>query len=112
MLENSNLLDGKVAKRVNELVQEYQDISIKAKDLEISKKNVLKELFELTETGINETGKYVFNIVENKGRMSISVNKLQENAPDLFGKISGMGLVTVGDNYLTVRGIKEKGDRS
>ena len=112
MLENSNLLDGTVAKRVNELVKEYQDVSVKIKDLETTKKNVLAELFELTETGINETSKYVFNIVENKGRLSIAVSKLQEQAPDLYGKISGLGLVSVGNDYLTVRGIKEKGTRS
>ena len=112
MLENSNLLEGSKAKRVNELLQDYQDVSAKIKDLETTKKNVLAELFELADVGINETGKFVFNIVENKGRQSIAVSKLQENAPDLFGKISGMGFVTVGNDYLTVRGIKLKGDRS
>ena len=112
MLENSNLIDGKNAKRVNELLQEYQDISAKTKDLETSKKKVLSELFDLTEVGVNETSKFVFNIVENKGRISIAPKKLQEQAPDIYGTISNLGLITVGDDYLTVRGIKLKGDRA
>jgi hypothetical protein len=112
MLENSNLLEGSVAKRVNELIAEYQDITAKAKDLETSKKNVLAELFELAEVGINETGKFVFNVVENKGRVSIAPKKLQEQAPELYGQISGMGLLSIGEDYLTVRGIKLKGDRA
>lgn len=112
MLENSNLLEGSIAKRVNELLQEYQDVSVKIKDLETTKKNVLNELFSLTEIGVNETGKFVFNIVENKGRLSIAPKKLQEQAPELYGQISGMGLLSVGEDYLTVRGIKLKGDRS
>jgi hypothetical protein len=111
MLENSNLLDGATAKRVNELVINYQDISAKLKDLETSKKLILEELFTLTEIGVNETGKFVFNIVENKGRVSIGAKKLQEQAPEIFGEISNLGLVSVGENYLTVRGIKLKGDR-
>ena len=112
MLENSNLLEGTVAKRVNELIQEYQDITAKVKDLETSKKNVLAELFKLAEVGVNETNKFCFNIVENKGRVSIAPKKLQELAPELYGQISGMGLLSVGEDYLTVRGIKLKGDRA
>ena len=111
MLENSNLLEGQTAKRVNELVAEYEDITAKVKDLETTKKAVLAELFELAEVGVNETAKYMFNIVENKGRISIAPKKLQEQAPELYGQISGMGLLSVGEDYLTVRGIKLKGDR-
>ena len=112
MLENSNLLSGTVAKEVDKLIAEYEDISAKAKDLEISKKAVLEKLFALTEKGINETSNVVFNICENKGRVTIAPKKLQEQAPELYGQISGMGLVSVGDDYLTVRGIKHKGERS
>ncbi len=112
MLENSNLLSGTVAKEVDKLIAEYEDISAKAKDLEISKKSVLEKLFALTEKGINETSNVVFNICENKGRVTIAPKKLQEQAPELYGQISGMGLVSVGEDYLTVRGIKHKGERS
>ena len=111
MLENSNLLSGTVAKEVEKLIAEYEDITAKAKDLEISKKAVLEKLFSLTEKGINETSKICFNIVENKGRVSIAPKKLQEQAPELYGMISGMGLVSIGEDYLTVRGIKHKGER-
>ena len=112
MLENSNLLSGKVAKEVESLIAEYEDITAKAKDLETSKKAVLEKLFALTEKGINETSNIVFNIVENKGRVSIAPKKLQEQAPELYGQISGMGLVSIGEDYLTVRGIKHKGTRA
>ena len=112
MLENSNLIDGQNAKRVNELLREYEDIKAKANDLETSKKNVLAELFELAEIGVNETNKYIFKKNDNKGRLNISAKKLQEQAPNLFGKVSDLGLVTVGDNYFTITGIKLKGDRA
>lgn len=112
MLENSNLLDGKVAREVEKLIAEYEDITAKVKDLETSKKAVLDRLFEITEKGVNETSKIVFNIVENKGRVSIAPKKLQEQAPEIYGMISGMGLVSIGEDYLTVRGIKHKGDRA
>ena len=112
MLENSNLLSGSVAKEVEKLIAEYEDITAKVKDLETSKKAVLEKLFAITEKGVNETSNLVFNIVENKGRVSIAPKKLQEQAPELYGMISGMGLVSIGEDYLTVRGIKHKGDRA
>jgi hypothetical protein len=112
MLENSNLLSGTVAKEVDKLIAEYEDISAKAKDLETSKKAVLQRLFEITTTGVNETSNLVFNIVENKGRVTIAPKKLQEQAPELYGMISGMGLISIGEDYLTVRGIKHKGSRA
>lgn len=112
MLENSNYLDGKVAKEVDTLIAEYEDITAKVKDLETSKKQVLERLFELVKVGVNETNKVCFNIVENKGRVSIAPKKLQEQAPEIYGAITGMGLVSIGEDYLTVRGIKHKGDRA
>ena len=112
MLENSNLLSGTVAKEVEKLIAEYEDITAKTKDLETSKKAVLSRLFEITEKGVNETSKVVFNIVENQGRVSIAPKKLQETAPQIYAEISGMGLVSIGENYLTVRGIKHKGARA
>jgi hypothetical protein len=42
MLENSNLLSGSVAKEVEKLIAEYEDITAKAKDIETSKKAVLQ----------------------------------------------------------------------
>lgn len=111
MLENSNLLSGSIAKEVDKLIAEYEDITAKVKDLKTSKRAVLERLFEITELGINETGNVVFNICENKGRVSIAPKKLQEQAPELYGVISGMGLVSVGEDYKTVRGIKHKGSR-
>lgn len=112
MLENSNLIEGQNAKRVNELLKEYEDIKARANDLETTKEKVLTELFELAEVGLNETDKFVFKKNDNKGRMNVSVKKLQEQAPMLFGEISNMGLVTVGNNYYTITGIKLKGSRS
>ena len=112
MLENSNLIEGKDAKRVNELLKEYEDIKIKANDLKTSKEKVLAELFEIAEVGINETNKYVFKKNDNKGKVNIPAKKLQEQAPELFGEISNLGLVSVGDNYFTITGIKLKGDRA
>ena len=112
MLENSNLLSGKTAKEVENLIAEYEDITAKAKDLETSKKQVLSRLFELVEVGVNETSNLVFNICENKGRVSVAVSKLKDRAPELWEKVrQTMGVISVGENYLTVRGIKHKGSR-
>jgi predicted phage-related endonuclease len=107
------LLEGKVAKEVDKLIAEYEDITAKTKDLETSKKAVLAKLFELTTTGINETSNVVFNIVENKGRVSVAVSKLKDRAPELWEKVrQTMGVVSIGDDYKTVRGIKHKGTRA
>ena len=112
MLENSNLLSGAVGKEVDKLIAEYEDIKVKAQDLETSKKAVLKRLFELAPIGINETSKVVFNIINNKGARHVSVKELEKANPKLYGMISGMGLVSVGEDYKTVRGIKHKGERA
>ena len=111
MLENSNLLEGKTAKRVNELIKDYQDITSKLTDLETSKKKVLAELFELAPLGVNETNLFTFKVLEQAGKQSLSLKNLQESAPDLFGKVSALGLISVGENFKTVRSIKLKGDR-
>lgn len=111
MLENSNLIEGQNAKRVNKLLEEYQDITAKLTDLDTSKKAVLSELFDLTQVGVNETGKFTFKICEQAGNKTISVKNLQETAPDLFGKVSALGLVNVGKSFKTVRSIKLKGER-
>jgi hypothetical protein len=111
MLENSNLIEGKQAKRVNELLKEYQDITSKLTDLETSKKAVLKELFELVPVGVNETNLFTFKVLEQACRQSLSIKSLQESAPDLFGKVSALGLISVGENFKTVRSIKLKGER-
>lgn len=111
MLENSNLIEGKNAKELEKLLVEYQSITAQLADLDKSKKQVLERIFELAQVGTNETSKFVFNIVENAGRESLSLKSLKEQAPELFKKISGMGLVSIGNSYLTVRGIKLKGDR-
>ena len=112
MLENSNLLSGTVAKEVDKLIAEYEDIKAKAQDLETSKKAVLKRLFELAPIGINETSNVVFNIINNKGARHVSVKELEKANPELYGIISGMGLVSIGEDYKTVRGIKHKGTRA
>ena len=111
MLENSNLLEGQTAKRVNKLLVEYQDVTSKLADLETTKKNILKELFELAPIGINETDKFTFKILEQAGRQSLSLKSLQESAPDLFGKVSALGLINIGEDFKTVRSIKLKGER-
>ena len=112
MNENGILIDGKVAKRVNFLLEEYMDIKAKENDLEESRKKVLAELFELTEVGKQETGKYVFNIVDNKGTVRVSTKALKEQMPEVYEQIEENGLLSVGENYLTVRGIKLKGSRA
>ena len=112
MLENSNLIEGSKAKRVDILLKEYQDITTKLADLDTSKKLVLEELFKLAEIGTNETGTYVFNIVNNKGRETIGIKKLKENASDIYNMLTSLKLVNIGEDYKTVRGIKEKGQRS
>ena len=111
MLENSNLLEGQTAKRVNYLLKEYQDITTKLSDLEETKKKVLTELFELSTVGVNETDKFTFKILEQAGKQSLSLKSLQESAPDLFGKVSALGLINVGKDFKTVRSIKLKGER-
>ena len=111
MLENSNLLEGKTAKRVNVLLREYQDVTSKLSDLETTKKNILNALFDLVPVGLNETNMFTFKIIEQAGRQSLSVKSLQESAPDLFGKVSALGLISTGENFKTVRSIKLKGDR-
>ncbi len=112
MLENSNLIESTKASAVNKLIKEYQDITIKLADLDESKKQVLAKLFELTEVGKNETSKYVFNIVLNKGRETIGVKNLKENAPSIYSLIQEQELVSVGEPFKTIRGIKEKGQRA
>ena len=112
MLENSNLIEGETAKKVNKLLKEYQDVTTKLTDLETTKKEILKELFELAPIGVNETNLFTFKILEQAGRQSLSLKSLQESAPDLFGKVSALGLISIGENFKTVRSIKLKGDRS
>jgi hypothetical protein len=111
MLENSNLIEGKTAKRVNELLKDYQAVTAQLVDLETSKKAILKELFELAPVGVNETNLFTFKVSEQAGRQSLSLKSLQESAPELFGRVSALGLISVGENFKTVRSIKLKGDR-
>lgn len=111
MLENSNLISGTQAKELDKLLQEYTDLTSQLTDLETSKKNVLARIFELAPVGLNETSKYTFKVLEQAGRQSISVKNLSEQAPDLFGKISGLGLVSIGEDFKTLRSVKVKGDR-
>lgn len=112
MLENSNLIDGANGKEVTRLIKEYQDITAKLADLDESKKQVLEQLFKLTEVGKNETSRYVFNIILNKGRETIGVKNLKENAPSIYTLIQEQELISVGEPYKTIRGIKEKGKRA
>lgn len=112
MLENSYLVEGKTAKEVDALLQEYTDIVTKLADLDESKKKVLERLFELSQEGKNETSKFVYSKSLVNGKQSISVKNLREQAPDLLGRISGLGLVSVGKDYYVIRGIKLKGERS
>ena len=111
MLENSNLIEGAQAKELNKLLQEYTDLTAKLADLDKSKKQVLEQIFALAQVGTNETNKFIFNVINNKGRESLSLKTLREDYPDLFKRVSGAGLITLGNDYLTLRGIKLKGDR-
>lgn len=112
MLENSNLIESTKAQEVNKLIKEYQDLTIKLADLDESKKQVLKRLFELAEVGKNETSKYVFNVVLNKGRETVGIKALRENAEDIYNMLQTLKLINIGEDYKTVRGIKEKGQRA
>lgn len=111
MLENSNLIEGQTAKRVNVLLKEYQDVTAKLTDLETTKGKVLEELFALVDIGVNETDKFTFKVLNNAGRRSIPVAELEKQEPYLFKKLSGLGFVNVGKDFKTVRSIKIKGDR-
>lgn len=111
MLENSNLLEGQTAKRVNKLLVEYQDVTTKLTDLEETKKKVLAELFKLSAVGVNETDKFTFKVCEQAGRTSLSLKALNEEAPNLFKQVSALGLINVGADFKTVRSIKLKGER-
>jgi hypothetical protein len=81
-------------------------------DLETSKKKVLEELFTLVTVGKNETTQFTFSIVNNSGRKTIPVAEFEKQAPELFKKVSALGLINVGSEFKTVRGIKLKGERS
>ena len=109
MLENSNLLEGKTAKRVNELLKDYQDITTKLADLDESKKKVLKELLELAPLGVNETNTYTFKVSSVSGRESVSLSKLKEQNENLYESL--IPYMSFGKDYLVVRSIKLKGDR-
>ena len=111
MLENSYLHESLEGKEIDRLLVEYQAVTAQLKDLEITKQAVLKRLFDLTQVGVNETSKHVFNIVEVAGKQSISAKDIQEQAPELFKRISGSGFLNVGNPYKVVRGIKQKGNR-
>ena len=111
MLENSNLIEGQQARELDKLLTDYQAVVAQLNDLDTTKKNILKRIFELAEVGTNETSKFVFNVCLQAGRQSLSIKSLQESAPDLFGKVSALGLISVGENFKTVRSIKLKGDR-
>lgn len=111
MLENSNLLEGKTAKRVNVLLREYQDITAKLTDLNKTKEKVLEELFTLTNVGTNETNVFTFNVIDNKGRQTISVSDVRNFGNNLFEDLNDKGLIKTGKNFLTIKSIKLKGDR-
>ena len=111
MLENSNLIEGKTAKRVNVLLKEYQGITSQLTDLNKSKEKVLEELFNLTSVGTNETNMFTFNIIDNKGRQTISIADVKNFDNSLFEDLNNKGLVKTGQNFLTVKSIKLKGDR-
>ena len=111
MLENSNLIEGKQAKELNKLLTDYQAVTAQLDDLDATKKNILKRIFELAPIGVNETNLFTFKVIEQAGRQSLSLKSLQESAPDIFGKVSALGLISVGENFKTVRSIKLKGDR-
>ena len=112
MLENSNLIQGSNAKLVNKLLKEYQDITIKLSDLDKSKRLVLEQLFKLAEVGVNETSGYAFNVVLNKGRETINVKNLSEQAPKIYNAVKKQNLINISEPYKTIRSIREKGKRS
>lgn len=102
-----NVVTGDTACEINVLLSIYEQVKAKENRLAIIKKEVTDRLKELTEYGMNETDKYMFKKVDNKGRLSISVKDFSEQAPELFGKVSSLGLVKMGDNYATFTGIKQ-----
>ena len=109
MLENSNLLEGQTAKRVNTLLKDYQDVTTKLADLETTKKNILKELFELSQVGVNETNLFTFNVVHMKGRESISLADIKKHGSYLYESLNPYKNYSA--DYFIVRSIKLKGDR-
>lgn len=109
MLQHSILLDGKEGKEVEKLLKEYQKTVTELTDLEKTKREILNKIFELSQEGTNETQNYVFTKSLVSGRKSISVKALQEQAEEIYRKISGLGLVSIGEDYYVIRGIRLKG---
>ena len=112
VLENSNFINGKQAKEVDTLIKEYQDITARLNDLDTSKKEVLKKLFELSELGVNETLNYTYKVLEQAGRQSLSLKTLQDKEPTIYAEIQEKGLITQGEPFKKVSSIKLKGARS
>ena len=111
MLENSYLHESLEAKEIDTLLKEYQDITAKLTDLDESKKKVLERLIALSETGVNETSKFVYNKGYVNGKTSIKVTDTKKLAPELFDRLEKLGLVSTGNGYFVIRNIKLKGDR-
>lgn len=109
MLENSNLIEGQQAKELNKLLTDYQAVVTQLNDLDTTKKNILKRIFELSEMGVNETNVFTFKVSLIKGRETLSLPYLKEHNEWLYGKVSNY--FNVGEPYRVVRSIKLKGKR-
>lgn len=111
MMNLSNYVDGKDGKELSRLISEYEDISLKIKDLETEKKEVLAKIYNLSVIGTNETDKVVFNLFQMEGRESVSLAEIKKHDGYLYEKLDDGGYINYGEPYKVIRSIKHKGKR-
>lgn len=111
MLNDSNYVDGKDGKLLSKLIGEYEDISLKIKDLESEKKAILTQICDLSKVGTNETEKVVFNLFLMEGRETVSLSDIKKRDKLLYEEIDEGGYISYGNPYKVIRSIKHKGKR-
>ena len=111
MMNESNYIDGKDGKELTKLIGEYEDISLKIKDLESEKKQILARICELSKIGTNETEKVVFNLFLMEGRETVSLADIKKHNKLLYEEIDEGGYISCGNPYKVIRSIKHKGKR-
>ena len=111
MLNESNYVDGKDGKELTRLIAEYEDISLKIKDLETEKRQILSKIYGLSVIGTNETDKVVFNLFQMEGRASVSLAEVKKHDSLLYEELDDGGYINYGEPYKVIRSIKHKGKR-
>ena len=112
MLKNSNYVDGKDGKELTRLIAEYEDITLKMKDLETEKKQIAEKIYAIATVGINETEKVVFSLIQMEGRETISLTDLKKHHEFIYEELDDLNYITCGNPYKVIRNIKHKGSRA